>query len=125
MFYATARPFFVRRAAFLQDPLAAACAVGIARRPAARGTDLSEDDSSYTLRFDTPGVTREQLSIGIEGQVLRIESVADAPRRYAFALELPTDIDVAGSQARLEHGVLTLRLAKQPPASRAQSIQIN
>ena len=124
MFYATSRPFVVRRAAFVRDPLFA-CAVGAARRPAASGADLSQDDTGYTLRFDTPGVTREQLTIGIEGQVLRIESVTDAPRRYAFTLELPGDIDVAGSQARLEHGVLTLRLAKLAPASRAQSIQIN
>jgi HSP20 family protein len=35
--------------------------------------------------------------------------------RYARTVVLPADVDQAGSQARLEHGVLTLTLAKRVP----------
>jgi HSP20 family protein len=74
---------------------------------------VEQDATSYTLALDVPGIAREQLTIGIEGNVVRIDSKADAPRSYHAAYELPTDLDVASSQARLEHGVLTLKLASR------------
>ena len=125
MFFATARPFILSQSALFAPTVARRTAgvPGIARR--GPGIELSEDDDSYTLRFDTPGVTREQLSIGIEGQTVRIETVADAPRRHALAIELPEDINVATSQARLEHGVLTVKFTKQTPAAGPRSIEIN
>ena len=52
-------------------------------------------------------MAREQLTIGIEGQVVRIETQADAARQYKAAYELPQDIDAAASAAKLENGVLT------------------
>ena len=85
----------------------------------------AQEDQAYTLRFDVPGVSREQLNIGIEGSIVRLETVADAPRQYKAAYELPLDIDVAKSEAKLEHGVLTLKLAKLQPESRATKLTIN
>ena len=84
-----------------------------------------QDEKSYTLVFDTPGVTREHLGIGIEGKVIRVQSKEGAPRRYSVAYELPTDIDVSSSEAKLEHGVLTIKLAKLVPVSRVNELQIN
>ncbi len=72
-----------------------------------------------------PGVTREQLTIGIEGAVVRIETLADAPRAYKQAYELPQDIDTTASTAKLENGVLTLTLAKKQPVSNVTHITIN
>ena len=85
----------------------------------------SQDDSSYTLTFDMPGIAKEQLSIGIEGSIVRLTSKEGAPRAYKVAYELPQDIDVASSQARLENGVLMLKLAKQLPVSRVAELAIN
>ena len=79
---------------------------------------IVQDEQSYTLSFDVPGVTREQLAVGIEGNVVRLSSVEGAPRPYRFACELPQDIDVSQSVAKLEHGVLTLKLSKVLPSSR-------
>ena len=90
-----------------------------------RSYRLEQDDKAYTLSFDVPGISKQQLSIGIEGSVVRIESQADAPRRYKAAYELPQDIDVAASDARLENGVLTLKLAKQLPVSKVTQLAIN
>ena len=84
-----------------------------------------QDEKSYTLVFDTPGVTREHLGIGIEGNVIRVQSKEGAPRRYSVAYELPTDIDVSSSEAKLENGVLTIKLAKLVPVSRVNELTIN
>ena len=127
MFFATSQPA-VRRSAyapamrsldsFLDQALAApAASVGRAA--------IQADDQSWTLSLDVPGVTREQLTIGIEGAVVRIETLADAPRAYKQAYELPQDIDTTASTAKLENGVLTLTLAKKQPASNVTNITIN
>jgi HSP20 family protein len=86
---------------------------------------VTQDDTSYTLTFDVPGVAKEQLNIGIEGSIVRISSKEGAPRQYKQAYELPQDIDAAHSEAKLENGVLTLKLAKQAPVSRVTELSIN
>lgn len=86
---------------------------------------VEQDESSYSLSFDVPGVAREQLSIGIEGNVVRIESKPEAARQYRAAYELAQDIDVSASEARLENGVLTLKLAKKLPVSQISELAIN
>ena len=85
----------------------------------------SQDDTSYTLTFDMPGIAKDQLSIGIEGSIVRFASKEGAARAYKAAYELPQDIDVASSEARLENGVLTLKLAKQIPVSRVTELAVN
>ena len=85
----------------------------------------SQDDTSYTLTFDMPGLAKDQLSIGIEGSIVRLASKEGAARAYKAAYELPQDIDVASSEARLENGVLTLKLAKQVPVSRVTELAVN
>lgn len=85
----------------------------------------TQDETSYTLTFDLPGIAKEQLSIGIEGNLVRLASKQGAPRAYQAAYELPQDINVASSDARLENGVLTLKLAKAAPATRLTELTIN
>ncbi|MGB3072078.1 MAG: Hsp20/alpha crystallin family protein [Ottowia sp.] len=91
----------------------------------AAGAQFSEDDKSWTLVLDLPGVSREQLSIAIEGQSVKIETVEDAPRQYKKAYEFPRHIDTATSTAKLENGVLTLTLAKPAPVSKAVALEIH
>lgn len=83
------------------------------------------DDKSIELTFDIPGVSREQLSIGIEGNVVRIETLAEAKRQYKAAYELAQDIDAAQSEAKLENGVLTLKLVKVQPQDRSVKLAVN
>ncbi|MFD0666514.1 Hsp20 family protein [Ramlibacter sp. MAHUQ-53] len=90
----------------------------------ARGATVSEDDKAWTVTLDMPGIAREDLSISVEGPVVRIETRAEAPRQYKAAYELPQDIDVDATAARLENGVLTLTLAKQVPVSKARTIPL-
>lgn len=92
---------------------------------ARRTVNIEQDDKAWTLALDVPGLSREDLSIGIEGAVVRIESKAEAKRQFRAAYELPLDIDVAASEAKLENGVLTLKLGKRLPASNVAQLAIN
>jgi len=103
--------------------------------------DVSETDSGYTVAFEVPGVTREQLKVSVEGRRLSIETIdaatataadqpkTDAPRvlyrerstaRYARTVSLPAEVDQASSSAKFENGVLTLTLAKKVPTGATQ-----
>lgn len=113
-----------------------AVAASSARSPA---LDVSETDNAYTVSFDVPGVTREQLKVSVEGRKISIETIdpvkpvkpveaaadastANVPRslyrershaRYARTVSLPAEVDQTASQAKFENGVLTLTLAKK------------
>ncbi|CAN7349347.1 Hsp20/alpha crystallin family protein [Variovorax sp. LjRoot290] len=92
---------------------------------ARRSLNVEQDEKTWTLTMDVPGFSREDLTIGIEGAVVRIESKADAKRQFKAAYELPQDIEVATSEAKLENGVLTLKLGKLVPVSNAAQLAIN
>ena len=84
----------------------------------------TQDETSFTIELDVPGIAKEHLAISIEGAVVRIVSREGATRQYRAAYELPQDIDSGLSEARLEHGVLTLKLAKKVPVSNATELPI-
>ncbi len=86
---------------------------------------VEQDEKSVTLTFDLPGIARDQLSIGIEGNVVRIQSKEGAARQYKAAYELAADIDAATSEAKLENGVLTLKLSKVVPVSKVTELAIS
>jgi HSP20 family protein len=128
MFFASAPSVFqpsVRRAVYapslrsvdryLDEALAAA---------RQRNDATTEDETAYTLSLDMPGIAKDQLSISMDGAVVRIQSKDDAPRRYRAAYEFPQDIDGAASEAKLENGVLTLKLAKKVPVNTATELSI-
>ena len=85
---------------------------------------VQQDDKAWTVTLDLPGVGREDLSITIEGSIVRIETRAEAKRACKAAYELPQDIDADASAAKLENGVLTLTLAKKVPVSHARQIEV-
>jgi HSP20 family protein len=91
---------------------------------AARGFNVEQDDKAWTVSLDMPGVAKDDLSVTIEGSIVRIETKAEAKRQFKAAYELPQDIDAGASVAKLENGVLTLTLAKQVPVSNARQIEI-
>ena len=86
--------------------------------------NFEQDEKSFTLTFDVPGIAKDQLVIGIEGAVVRISTKEGAPRQYKAAYELPQDIDAAGSEAKLDNGVLTLKLAKKVVVSAVTELSI-
>lgn len=90
----------------------------------AGGPKVEQDDAAWTITLDVPGVAREQLTLEVDGAVVRIATVADAPRQFKAAYELPEAIDADASTAKLENGVLTLTLGKYKPVVTARSIEV-
>jgi HSP20 family protein len=110
--------------------------------------DVSESDTAYTVVFDVPGATREQLKVSVEGKRVVLSTAAaedtvpaegkEAPVAadakpadrplyrerstvaYARTVVLPAEVDQTHSQAKFENGVLTLTLAKKVPAGATQ-----
>ncbi len=91
----------------------------------ASDVNVESDDTSITLSLDVPGLSKEQLTIGIEGRILRIRAKDDAPRSFSAAYKIGSDVDTSKSEAKLEHGVLTLKLTKIAPESRETVLTIN
>lgn len=123
-FAATAHPSLRRQAyatagqsleRFMSDAL---------RTTQGKACGYEQDDTSFTLSMDVPGVAKEHLSIAIEDAVVRISTKEGSARNYRAAYELPVDIDSSASQAKLELGVLTLKLAKKIPVSNSAEISI-
>lgn len=97
--------------------------------------DVVEDASGITLYADLPGVAKDKLNLQIEADTLTIEGeVAIAvPQgmeashvevglpRYKRAFTLSKELDASKVSARLEHGVLSLRI---PKAEHAQPRRI-
>ncbi len=126
MFFATTVPGATRRtAAYPASRMLQRMLDEAARGRQNHAATVEQDETSTTLRFDVPGVTREQLSIGVEGDVVRIQSLEGAPRQYQMAYQLPQDIAVASSSAKLENGVLTLKLVNQPAQSQVTQLAIH
>jgi HSP20 family protein len=86
---------------------------------------IESDETFITISMDVPGLAKDQLTIGIEGRIVRISSKDDAPRTVRASYKLGSDIDAASSEAKLEHGVLTVKFKKVAPESRQTLLTIS
>lgn len=91
--------------------------------------DVTEDDKSYTVHAEIPGVSTDDIQVTIEGnqvtlgaEVKREKEAKDGQRvlrseRFygnAFrSISLRTEVDETQSEARYDKGVLELRLVKK------------
>ena len=89
-------------------------------------TDIYETDNGLMIVMEMPGVTKERVSIDLQGDVLRIEGQIDFSQykgmepvyteynigHFVRTFGLPSKIDREKIAAQLEDGVLTLTLPK-------------
>jgi HSP20 family protein len=92
--------------------------------------DIFETDDALTIMLEMPGVTKNNVDIQIENDVLRVEGKIDFSAykdiepvyteynvgHYARAFTLSNKIDRDAITARVEDGVLTLTLPKAKEA---------
>jgi HSP20 family protein len=89
--------------------------------------DVAETENAYVIRFDVPGVAKDNINVTVEDKLVKIEVkfasttvegekvlrservVGDASRTFRFPVALDSD----AANATHEHGVLTLTLPKK------------
>lgn len=94
--------------------------------------DVVETSDAYTITVEVPGLRSDEVAVDLNDTTLTIRG--DKQRPYApnstrmhrierdygpfeRHIQLPDDIDAAAIEATLEHGVLTLRIAKRRAAA--------
>jgi len=120
--------------AFFRDPLASS---STGQPPAwIPAADVEETDDAYTIELDVPGVRREDVSIELRDNEVRISGEVKQRERtgtlrrqtrrvgqFEYMVALPGDIDAEKVDAALHDGVLTVRLPKAA-ATRPRQIEI-
>lgn len=97
-----------------------------------RSADFFEDDQSYYVRFELPGVSRSALELELEDSVLEVrlgsgvdsDNEDDAESVTVRSLSVPEDVDEEAISARLEDGVFTVTLPKAA-SSEPRKIEVN
>lgn len=91
--------------------------------------DVVDSDDAFVAQLDLPGVAKDAVKVRIDGRRVSVEVPAPAkaelpegqrqlhrerhPQPWARSFSLPQEVDQSASSARMEHGVLTLTLAKR------------
>lgn len=90
--------------------------------------NILEGCEDIALTVEVPGISREEISISVEGDILTVSGsrnlVKENPEEEYIRLErkfgvfrrtfkIPKDVDTDSIKAVLENGVLTIRIPKQ------------
>ena len=91
--------------------------------------DVKEDDKSFNVKADIPGVKKEDIQIDIDDDYVSLraevkqekeekkdEKVVYSERSYGMvsrSFSLPVDVDAKGAKAEYKDGVLNLMLPKK------------
>ena len=95
--------------------------------------DVHEDETSYTVKAELPGVRKEDIDVRIDGNQVTISAevkkeseekkdkrVIRSERQYGYAsraFTLASDVDDNAAKAKIENGVLELTLPKKAKSS--------
>lgn len=100
--------------------------------------DVSEDDKTYTVKAEIPGVKKEDIKVSIDGNQVSISAEVKKEKeeregkrlirseRYygsvSRSFSLAQDVDQASAQAKYNDGVLMLTLPKKAGGAARQLI---
>lgn len=95
--------------------------------------NVTENDTSFMVQAEMPGVKKEDVKVAIDNQRVTIEAETHhdeerregenvvyaerTARKFMRSFLLPTDVDDSSADAKLEDGVLTLTLPKKQGGS--------
>jgi HSP20 family protein len=98
--------------------------------------NVTESDQGFDIEAEMPGVKKEDVKVSVENQRLTIEGecaggseqkqgenvvyAERSARRFMRSFTLPSDVDEAAAQARMENGVLHLTLPKKQGSAPAR-----
>ena len=90
--------------------------------------DVYESPAEYLVMLDVPGAAAESIDVQVLGTELHVRArQAPAPHYTDVALaaferrlELPSEVDATSASAKLENGVLEIRIQKSAAARRVK-----
>jgi HSP20 family protein len=109
-------------------------------RPDSIPIDLVEHEDSYEVRASVPGVKPEDVEVTVQGErvIVRAEVRASEEQRgdnwlmrehrlgtMQRAITLPSPVSSDNAEARIEHGILSLRLPKLQGTQSARRIAVS
>ena len=100
---------------------------GISESPIRPPVDIFEDDDGITLQADMPGVSKDRLTVRVDGNSLLLEGSVqfDLPEQaealyadvrsslYRRSFALSRELETEKIEANLKDGVLTVRIPKR------------
>jgi HSP20 family protein len=101
--------------------------------------EVCEEESFYVAKFDIPGVNKDDIKIHLEGNQLTVSAERKEEKRsdekktryseisygsYMRTFSLPAPVDEKKIEAKLDNGVLTVKIPKAQ-ASKAKQIEIH
>jgi HSP20 family protein len=107
--------------------------------PADIRVEVNEDEKGYEVRAEVPGAKKDDIRVAIDGNQVSIsteikeEKETSSKRTLvrelyygscARSFSLPHEVDAKGSSAKLDNGVLTLRLPRATESS-SRSLKID
>lgn len=97
--------------------------------PVSPRVDLNETDTAFQVQAELPGVKKEDIKVSIDNRRVSIEAESKresaekegenivyterSSRKFARSFTLPTEVDDAAAEAKLENGILFLTLPKK------------
>jgi HSP20 family protein len=94
-------------------------------------TDVSEDEKSFSVRMDVPGLGPKDVDVEVSGDVLTVKGARNEEREesdggryrherfsgsFARSITLPPSVDPGKVEAKYDKGVLTVTAPKVPGA---------
>ena len=93
--------------------------------------DVEETEDAYSVEIDLPGVRRDDIDVELDGGVLTVSGEVKEKDRtgilrrrtrrvgqFRYTVTLPGEVDADDVSARLDDGVLTVRVPKSGTARR-------
>lgn len=99
--------------------------------------ELRVEDDGFRVQVELPGIRRDEIDVSVSGRTLSISSRRERfeppegarvlrserpPGKYELALRLPAEVDPLAVVARMQDGVLDVRLPK--PSVRGRSVRV-
>lgn len=99
-------------------------------------TNIKETDTSYTYEFEVPGISKDNMTIGLDDGILKLEikseeskdtyKVKEYSSTYSTRqFRLPKNVNSEAIVAKLENGILSVSLEKLEESSKLKKIEIN
>ena len=89
----------------------------------------SSNQESYNIEVPMIGITKEELSVYVENNILFVSAKPKTKKNFAreakYSWYLNEDADASNINAKLENGLLMLSVARIKPIKKSVNIQIN